>query len=223
MVKKILGIGVVVLLVGALVGGGAYLLLQDSDNGSGGGNAGRGGQSQASTADAGANGGRWNSETQALAAGTGGGRGSSGTDALSAVERGGRGNSVADDGTVVERGGGTRGGNTAVAGSSGTGTPEAAVAPEDWLTVSGIVVEMEEDLVVRTAGGEEVTFSLGPSWYRDSNGVTIAVGDEVQVTGFYEDGELMAGTVENLSSGQALALRDDSGQPLWSGRGRRGQ
>jgi hypothetical protein len=82
---------------------------------------------------------------------------------------------------------------------------------------------MDEDLVVQTADGTEATFSLGPSWYRESRGISIAVGDEVRVTGFYEDGDLMAGTVENLSSGQALALRNESGQPLWSGRGRRGQ
>jgi len=191
MVRKILGIGVVVLLVGALIGGGAYLLLQDSNNGGGGG---RGGQNQASTDSSGA-------------------RGSGGN--------GGTGSQI-----VAERGGGYGSGNSggnAVGGGDGTGTPEAAIAPEEWLTVSGVVVTMEEDLVVRTPDGTEITFSLGPSWYHESAGVAIAVGDEVQVTGFYEDGELMAGTVENLSSGQALALRDESGQPLWSGRGRRGQ
>jgi hypothetical protein len=187
MVQKILGIAFVVLLVGALIGGGAYLLLQDSGSGSGGGRA---GQNQAA----------------------GNGLGAAGS----------RGNGGAQEGAVDERGGGYRGGNAATTGS-GTGTPAAAVAPEEWLTVSGVVVAMENDLVVRAADGTEFTFSLGPSWYGESSGVAIQVGDDVRVTGFYEDGELMAGTVENLSSGQALVLRNESGQPLWSGRGRHGQ
>jgi|GEM_PF-840696 len=228
MVRKIVGIGVTVLLVAALVGGGAYLLLRDTDNGSGGGNRGQ----AAAAAGAGAGGGRGNSGTAELG-GVGGNRG--GGETLSSGVGGGRGNSGTADlgGVGGNRGGGetlssgaggiggNRGGNAAAGG--GTGTPAAAVAPADWVTVSGVVVEMDEELVVRTADGTEETFTLGPSTYRDASGVAIAVGDEVRVTGFYEDGELKAATVENLSSGQALALRDESGRPLWSGRGRGGQ
>jgi len=186
MVRQVLGIGVVVLLVGALIGGGAYLILQDTNSGGGGG---RGGQNQASTDGSGA--------------------------------RGYRGNDGTGDLLNVERGGG----NAAARGSSGagTGTPEADLAPEEWLVVSGVVVALDSDLVVRTADGTELTLSLGPSWYRESSGVELAVGDEVQVSAFYEGEELMVGTIENLSSGQALALRNESGQPLWSGRGQRGQ
>ncbi len=180
MVRKVLGIGIVVLLVGALIGGGAYLLLRDSASGHG---SGQGRQGQAA---------RGGGGTQQLASG--------------------------------ERGGGYRGGGTvAGGGGQGTGTSAVAAAPEEWLTVVGQVVAMDEELVVRTADGSELAFSLGPSWYRGSRGVTIAVGDQVQVTGFNEDGKWMAGTVENLTSGQVLALRDESGQPLWSGHGRRGQ
>ena len=210
MVRQVLGIGVVVLLVGALIGGGAYLILQDTNSGGGGG---RGGQNQASTDGSGAR----------------GYRGNDGTGDLLNVERGGgnaaaRGNSGNDrtgDLLNVERGGG----NAAARGSSGagTGTPEADLAPEEWLVVSGVVVALDSDLVVRTADGTELTLSLGPSWYRESSGVELAVGDEVQVSAFYEGEELMVGTIENLSSGQALALRNESGQPLWSGRGQRGQ
>jgi hypothetical protein len=219
MLKKVIGIGVVVLLIGALVGGGAYLLLRDS--GSNGGNAGggRGGQNQAITTGSGADG-CGNSGTGNLPdGGYRGGQGNNGTAAdLAIVERGGRGG---NSGSADQADSGYRGGKTTA--DNGAGTSEATVAPEDWLTVSGVVVEMEEELVVRTAAGEEFTFGLGPSWYRDSSGVTIAAGDEVRVTGFYEDGELKAGTVENLSAGQVLALRNESGQPLWSGRGRQGQ
>ncbi len=214
MVRKVVGIGVVVLLVGALIGGGAYLLLRDGNGDSG--NHGR--QGQAGALGAGGQGGRWNSGTGEAAGGPRRGGGNGGAEALAGEGRGGRRAGGVDDTVLVERGGGHGRG-----GEDGAGTTQANVAPEEWLTVSGVVVEMEEDLVVRTADGAEVTFGLGPSWYRESRGVTIAVGDEVRVTGFYEDGDLLAGTVENLSAGQSLALRDTSGRPLWSGRGRRGQ
>ena len=83
MLKKVLGIAAVVLLVGALVGGGAYLLLRDS--GSNGGNAsngsGRGGQNQAIKTGAGTDGCE-NSGTGNLAdGGYRGGRGNGGASA----------------------------------------------------------------------------------------------------------------------------------------------
>jgi hypothetical protein len=48
----------------------------------------------------------------------------------------------------------------------------------------------------------------------------LAVGHDVVVIGFYEDGEFKASTVENLATGASISLRDRSGRPLWSGRGR---
>ena len=40
------------------------------------------------------------------------------------------------------------------------------------------------------------------------------------MTGFYEDGEFKAGTVENLTTGETIVLRDEAGRPMWSGQGR---
>lgn len=201
MVKKVLGIGAVVLLVGALIGGGAYLLLQDSGHGDVGNRHG------------------WN-QTTANGPGAHGRRGNGGTEASAGEGSGGfrRGNAAATaEMATVEGHGGYRRGKTAAAGLRNPGVPD------DWMTVSGVVVAIEEDLVVRTPDGAEVTFNLGPAWYRESQGIAIAVGDEVRVTAFSQDGEMMAGTVENLSSGQVLTLRDEGGRTLWSGRGRRGQ
>jgi len=40
------------------------------------------------------------------------------------------------------------------------------------------------------------------------------------VTGFYEDGEFKAGTVENLTTGETIVLRDEAGRTMWPGQGR---
>ena len=39
------------------------------------------------------------------------------------------------------------------------------------------------------------------------------------MTGFYEDGEFKAGTVENLTTGETIILRDETGRPMWAGAG----
>ena len=98
--------------------------------------------------------------------------------------------------------------------------PESGAAREDvaWETVTGRVLVAEGDMVLETAEGE-FEVGLGQAWYRDEAGLVLEVGDEVTVTGFYEDGEFKAGTVENLTRDQTVVLRDESGRPMWSGRG----
>ena len=75
---------------------------------------------------------------------------------------------------------------------------------------------MDGDITVETAEGE-VLVGLGQASYRE--GFALKVGDKVSVTGFHEDGEFKAGTVENLTTGQTLVLRDETGRPGWAGRG----
>ena len=46
-------------------------------------------------------------------------------------------------------------------------------------------------------------------------------GDSVSLTGFYEDGDFEVGQIDDQTTGQTVSLRDESGRPLWAGRGRR--
>ena len=94
--------------------------------------------------------------------------------------------------------------------------PQAAKA--DWQEIEGLVVETAE-LVVQTASGD-VQVGLGPSFYRDAAGFVLNVGDNVRVSGYWEDGELKAAQVENVDSGESIVLRDSSGRPMWAGQGR---
>ena len=58
-------------------------------------------------------------------------------------------------------------------------------------------------------------------WYSEERGFKVNVGDEVSIEGYHEDGEFKAGTVENLTEGTSIVLREASGRPMWSGQGQR--
>lgn len=71
-----------------------------------------------------------------------------------------------------------------------------------------------------TADGP-LTVGTGPD-YLGQQGFVLTVGDEVTLTGFYEDGQFKAVTITRTADGATITLRDPNGRPLWSGRGRRG-
>ena len=99
----------------------------------------------------------------------------------------------------------------------GTGLENPA---ETWTTVSGTVIAFEDELLVETAEGE-LEVGTGPAWFWDENGIALNPGDEVVLHGFYEGDEFELGAIEN-ATGEALTLRDETGRPLWAGRGRWG-
>ncbi len=88
-------------------------------------------------------------------------------------------------------------------------------------TVRGVVIVSDSEILVRSSDGSEVLVGLGQAWYREQAGFSIAVGDEVNVIGFHEDGEFKGVTVENVTSGTAITLRDATGRPAWAGQGNR--
>lgn len=117
-----------------------------------------------------------------------------------------------------------RGGNGGSGGGGQSSTQETGRAYTDalvWETFTGVVTAADTEITLQTTEGASVTVSLGQSGY--SAGFAVAVGDQVQVVAFYEDGEYKAGSIENLTTGQSLALRDELGRPLWAGGGQGGQ
>ena len=75
------------------------------------------------------------------------------------------------------------------------------------------------DMIIETADGQ-VLVGTGPG-YLQEQGFDLTNGDAVQVSGFFENDEFKATTITRLSDGAAIALRDESGRPMWSGAGRR--
>jgi hypothetical protein len=99
-------------------------------------------------------------------------------------------------------------------------TNESEVEHSEWQMIVGIVLETDE-LVIETSDGEIVQVGLGPSQYRESEGFALSVGDQVSISGYWEDDEFKAAQVENLSTGTQIVLRDSTGRPMWAGQGRR--
>jgi hypothetical protein len=46
-------------------------------------------------------------------------------------------------------------------------------------------------------------------------------GDHCKLAGFFEDGTFQVGQIDNLTIGQHVGLRAETGRPLWTGRGER--
>jgi hypothetical protein len=102
----------------------------------------------------------------------------------------------------------------------GTGTGQAQV--DEWLTLEGTVVSVDaEALVVLTASGEQVALENRPWSFALEQGFVAQPGDQVTLVGFYENGTLEVGQLADASNGQTVQLRDESGRPMWAGRGRR--
>jgi hypothetical protein len=62
---------------------------------------------------------------------------------------------------------------------------------------------------------------LGPGWYLDQQEPKLKLGDQVKVRGSVvtEEGRRYVLAQRVTKDGQTLSLRDDSGFPVWSGRG----
>jgi hypothetical protein len=59
----------------------------------------------------------------------------------------------------------------------------------------------------------------GRAWrFAQENGFTAQAGDILTLVGFYEGEELEIGQMANHASGMVLALRGETGRPLWAGR-----
>jgi hypothetical protein len=106
--------------------------------------------------------------------------------------------------------------------------------PQTVETLSGTVVKLEKTtygrrgrnvgmhLTLKTAK-ETIQVQLGPSWYVEKQGMTLASGDQVEVTGsrvtFRGQPAIIAAEVKK--GAQVWKLRDAAGVPVWAGQRRR--
>jgi hypothetical protein len=103
----------------------------------------------------------------------------------------------------------------------GSSTGQAQV--DIWLQLHGAVVSVDADvLVIRIADGTQVSVENRPWWFAQEQGFSAQIGDEITLTGFYEDDAFEVGRIDDVTTGQTVLLRDEDGRPMWAGRGRRG-
>ena len=116
----------------------------------------------------------------------------------------------------------------------GAGDPYSRMYdPKTVETLGGAVVSVDQFTLGRRMSygvhftlkteKETIPVHLGPSWYLEKQGVTIAQGDKVEVTGsrIMYQGKPTIIAAEVKKGGQVLKLRDAAGVPAWAGQGRR--
>jgi hypothetical protein len=105
--------------------------------------------------------------------------------------------------------------------------------PKTLETLSGEVVSVEKltpgkgmsqgvHFTLKT-DKETIPVHLGPGWYMEKQGVNLAAGDKVEVTGsrITYEGKPAIIAAEVKKGDQVFKLRDAAGVPAWAGQGRR--
>lgn len=94
---------------------------------------------------------------------------------------------------------------------------------EPW-QAEGVLVEVDDfGFVLETADGVQTYVELGPPSYWQAQGVALAVGDAVSVAGFSGEAGIHTRQVTLSATGAVIAMRNEAGQPLWSGGASAGQ
>lgn len=88
-------------------------------------------------------------------------------------------------------------------------------------------VEKGNIIVVINSHNETLNISLGPESYWDKKGIAIKVNDDLSVKGSKAQGQdgksyLLAQKLVNRTTGAQVDLRNEKGEPAWSGRGMTG-
>lgn len=87
---------------------------------------------------------------------------------------------------------------------------------DPWVE-AGVIATLEDlGMQMTLSNGETAYIELGPADYWQNQGVSLAVGQSVIVNGTINEGMIHAAQVMT-ADGQTLQLRNESGQPLWSG------
>jgi hypothetical protein len=100
-------------------------------------------------------------------------------------------------------------------------------------TISGRVVapphqgEQGNSILEIKRGSETLNVSVGPQSYWEKKGIAINLNDEVSVKGSRAQGQdgksyLLAQKLANRTSGAQLELRNEKGEPAWSGSSMKG-
>jgi len=90
----------------------------------------------------------------------------------------------------------------------------------DWAEMFGDVSDFDASSLWVQTNSSGILEITGRAWrFAQVSGYQPAVGNQLELTGFYENGEFEVSLIRDITSGQTIALRDESGRPLWSGGG----
>jgi hypothetical protein len=98
------------------------------------------------------------------------------------------------------------------------------VATRGGQVVSAPYLGEKENIIVGIrSNGEILNICLGPGSYWDKKGIAVNLNDELNVKGSKAQGQdgksyLLAQKLVNKTTGAQVELRNDKGDPVWSGR-----
>ena len=95
-----------------------------------------------------------------------------------------------------------------------------AVDADGWSEVIGIVTSIDPDLLqIQLEDNSVIEISRRAWWFSQEQGFSASIGDQVNLTGFFEGDEFETAKLDNLTTGFSVAIRDENGRPLWAGKG----
>ena len=105
-------------------------------------------------------------------------------------------------------------------GVDGQPQPQAA-GVENWTQVEGTVrVVTATGVAIMTPDGREIEIG-GSAWrYAQGLGFSLQAGEVVVLSGFDDGDHFEVGQIIRQEQQETIRLRNELGQPLWSGRGR---
>ncbi|HKJ26793.1 MAG TPA: hypothetical protein VJ965_04065 [Anaerolineales bacterium] len=129
-----------------------------------------------------------------------------------------------DDGQPMWSGGASVDKGNGSADGSHTPDPQAQVAPDEWVTLTGTLGTLtRSQMTIQLADGTLVAFQSGQPRFFEAQGVVFNEGDEISVVGYWGDnGQFIAGDITQVATGMKVMLRDPNGRPLWAGPGGNG-
>jgi|APSaa5957512622_1039677.scaffolds.fasta_scaffold86354_1 hypothetical protein len=94
---------------------------------------------------------------------------------------------------------------------------------QEWVYLYGTVSDVDSSYLFITADDGTAIEVGGRPWsYIQSQAFLLETGSAIALQGFYEtDDRFEIGVITNLSTGEDIAIRDQTGRPMWAG-GRRG-
>ena len=154
-------------------------------------------------------------------------------EAYAAIVTGQTGNGYSNGGqTAGQGGGGYRGGQNGSSAGNSAAVPAPSVGsylPQPQADISGastiigtVSAYDTVNLTILTSDGQTIVVQLGNSFYSQSLGFNLQIGQNVTVVGFPGDQGLFS-AISIKVDGQVYAFRDELGRPLWAGGNGKGR
>jgi hypothetical protein len=105
--------------------------------------------------------------------------------------------------------------------SRGQDADSAQVEDHTWIQLIGVVVSLDREALRVETNQKEILEINGRAWrYVLESELMVEMGDVLELEGFFEHDQFKISSLTNATSGESLPIREESGQPLWSGGGK---